>query len=422
MRRAALRLALILAASVAMGAIGACGAEGSDGEDAGDASTPDTSVKDATADHTIKDAKEAAVSDAKIDSPIPDADAKTGDASDASDAADAIDAKDAALDTGLPPQGSPCTPSGAVQAQGCGVCGVQERVCLDLGDGTKWQSWGSCKSEVVGGCVPGTTAFEACDLCGRRRQECTTACTWITGICENQNPNACEPSLVDWVGELSCATGTGRTRTCSPIDLDASVDAAQTGCTWGNYASTCTPPPKSADIPVTAGEQIGVSITLGTDTMPYVYGNTFFTDAGGCGVYPSTTIPSYMVPYAYFELVNPTSKNATVSVWATLAADSGTGDGLRITAYPGSANPPTSLTNCLSADSCYSTTCKLDAGFGLTADGGTAANDAGTLAPYYSPKVTIPAGGKIVLLVSESFNSYPYTSLPSLWVRTDELK
>lgn len=416
MRRLAFRFIVVFAASSAMLFAGACAEVGAV-DDAADASVVDARVKDAPTDRTIKDGSDAPPPDVKIDAPVPDADAKV-------DVFDApIDVKDSALDTGLPPQGSACTTSGGVQSQACGMCGVQERVCLDLGSGLQWQAWGSCKSEVVNGCLPGSTTYEACDLCGRRRRECTSACAWITGICENQNPNACEPGLVDWVGELSCPTGSGRTRACSDIDLDAAVDAAQTGCMWGTYATTCTPPPTSTSIPATVGAKTGLAIALGSATMPYVYGNSFLTDAGGCAIYPNTTISYYQVPYTYVELNNPTSKIATVSVWGTLAADSGVYDGLRIVAYSGASNPPTSLTDCLSADSCYSSDCKLDGGFGLVADGGTLANDGGTLAPYYSPKLTIAPGQKVVLLVSENVNNYAtLTSVPLLWVRTDELK
>ncbi len=420
MRTFALRFGVILAVSAAMTGIGACGAEGGDVEDAGaDVTVPDSSGKDATPDRSVpSDASDA--SDVKSDKPaVPDADgAPPVDAK-----PDVYDAADAKVDADLPPEGSPCTSMGSVQSRACGGCGTQERVCLDLGSGMVWQAWGSCKNEVVGGCTPGSVSFEACDLCGRRRRECTSACTWITGICENQNPNACEPGLVDWVGELSCATGSGRTRVCSSIDLDAAVDAAQTGCVWGSYSTTCSPPPTGANIPTTVGEQTGLAIQLGTTTMPYVSGNSTVTDAGGCTITTSTS-STYQVPYTYFELNNPTAKTATVTIWGTLTADSGTYDGIRIIAYAGTSNPPTSLTSCLSADGCYSSAanCKLDAGFGLSVDGGTLANEGGTLAPYYSPKVTIPAGGKIVLLVSEYYNSYAYTTLPSIWVRTDELK
>lgn len=403
--------------------MGACGAEGGGIEaDSGtDVTLAETSVKDAPPDRTVTDANDASdASDVKIDTKpdviiVPDAtDAKP-------DVIDASDAKDADADADLPPEGSPCTTSGAVQARACGGCGTQERVCLDLGSGMKWQSWGSCKNEVVGGCTPGAVSFEECDLCGRRRRECTSACTWITGICENQNPNACEPGTVEWVEALSCDAGTGRTRTCSGQDFDAAVDAAsdaQTGCTWSNYAQTCTTAPTSMNIPTTLGDRTGQSITLSpTATMPFVnYGSTALD--GGC-LQTTGTTSYYLVPFAYIELVNPTAFTATVSVWGTMAADSGTGDGLRIIAYSGAANPPSNLSNCLSQDYCYSqSNCKLDAGFGLQADAGEAG-----LSPYFSPKVTIPAGGKLVLLVSEYYNySTTYNTLPILWVRTDELK
>jgi hypothetical protein len=413
MRTFAFRFGVIFAVCGSIVAMGACGAEGENLEDATaptpDATAVETSVKDAPLDRTVGDGGDA--SDAKSDQTVVDADAADADAKadvvDASDASDASDATDADADA-WSPEGTPCTTSGAVEARACGGCGTQERVCLDLGAGMKWQSWGSCKNEVVGGCVPGSVTFEECDLCGRRRKECTSSCTWITGICENQNPNACEPGVVEWVEALSCDAGTGRTRNCSYPQLDAAPDAPQTGCSWSNYAPSCTTAPTSITIPSVSGERIGQSVTL-TGSMPYVTYASTLLDAG-CSQTTSTS-SSYQVPFAYVELINPTAQTANITVWGTMAADSGVYDGMRIVAYSGSPNPPANLATCLSQDSCSSTSCKLDAGFGLQ-------NDAG-VALYYSPRVTIPPNGKLVILVTESYNYYAYTTLPVLWVRTD---
>lgn len=65
--------------------------------------------------------------------------------------------------------------AGQEEAQGCGNCGTQRRIC---GENGQWGEWGACENQ--GECVAG--AEEACGRCGVRH--CSNECRW--GACENE--------------------------------------------------------------------------------------------------------------------------------------------------------------------------------------------------------------------------------------------
>ncbi|MCK6574002.1 hypothetical protein L6V77_23225 [Myxococcota bacterium] len=103
-----------------------------------------------------------------------------------------------------------CDP-GAVERQGCGNCGTQERTC---GADRQWTPWGACSGE--GECVAG--AEEACGRCGVRR--CGMDCRF----------SACE-------GEGVCAPG--ETRACG----NCGRETCQAQCQWGGCdgQGVCSP-------------------------------------------------------------------------------------------------------------------------------------------------------------------------------------
>jgi hypothetical protein len=103
-------------------------------------------------------------------------------------------------------------------AQSCGTCRVEIRVCDDQ---CQWGNWGSCLSQ--GQCTPPDTDSEACGRCGTRSRSCTVDCLWDDwGACtgegsctpDDTDSEACGQCLVQGncgVGE--CQAGS-RSRTC----------------------------------------------------------------------------------------------------------------------------------------------------------------------------------------------------------------
>lgn len=115
-------------------------------------------------------------------------------------------------------------------AQPCGLCGTQQRVCTD----STWSPWGPCTAE--GECEPGElescsqtgtrrcgqdchwlpgcsctgpAPVVKCGLCGTRPAKCETTGEWILGPCLDFGQ--CQPGSVQACG----STGTGK-QVCSP--------------------------------------------------------------------------------------------------------------------------------------------------------------------------------------------------------------
>ena len=286
------------------------------GEDAGQApilngNQADATVADAFMATHPADAGKDAHKDAKSD-------AKTPDAADAQ-----------VIETGADagPVGSPCAVKDSMQKQACGFCGFQTRVCDsdndDAGSPTVWQDWGFCQAEVPGGCQPGTNTNEDCGFCGTRNKVCQNDCTYAAGSCQNQPVNGCAPGSTDFQVGLSCETG-GRQRTCSVT------------CVWGNVSSCFIPDPGV----------IGPALTISDVAGAVVSGNfnlDMATTTGRLGSFdlcPAATVGSLLTPYQYVQIVNTTSKTATVSVWSSKAAGEGAPEIATIMATYAGPTPP----------------------------------------------------------------------------------
>jgi hypothetical protein len=224
----------------------------------------------------------------------------------------APDAKKDAPDSSFAETGSPCSPLNAVQTQKCGLCGQQQRVCIDPdaedGGNLRWQEWGACVNEVDGGCVPGTTVDAGCGRCGSAALTCSKSCTWPTTVaCKNEGP--CWPGEVDSVLSLSCDAGLGRERSCDNT------------CEWSAYGS-CEVIPDGIEIPTTVDGRTGKRITLGDD--PKIGYHYPYSSSGSCGDgYWNAYYGWSQYVWALVELKNPTSNPAVVSVWTYKATGAG---------------------------------------------------------------------------------------------------
>ena len=137
--------------------------------------------------------------------------------------------------------------AGAVESEDCGDCGARGRVCSsDCG----WQPWGDCLGE--GACSPGALQEEACGDCGRRERLCDTSCGWATwgacegdpalaSVCEDGNPctdDSCDPgsgACVVAPNALACDDGDA----CTAGDMCAGglcvgVDSSALACDDGD--------------------------------------------------------------------------------------------------------------------------------------------------------------------------------------------
>ena len=343
-------LFLLGAGAIAANAIIGCNGDDTrvgydESEDAGsraalpETGSPSPSPTDTTPTDDPPSTKDGGPSDA-------DADA----ASDASDSSDGSgDTNRPAPDAGelMPPPdpdagapGSACPTKDAIQQQPCGLCGVQYRLCApndsQPGSPNVWQPWGFCQNELVGGCVPGTTATESCGLCGDRQKVCQNDCRWAAGACKNEPVNACSPGSEQFQAGLSCVEG-GRKRVC------------QDTCTYGPYGECFVPGMPTITLGTTVGAKTTKQFTLSAEKkQPKL--------SGTCG--GSTSLGSDTA-YEYVKIVNPTASTAVVSVWSHTPAGGSLIDSVMAAYNPAIATPVSDterkactkgVTNCCSSD------------------------------------------------------------------------
>lgn len=292
----------------------------------------------------------------------------------AKDAGKDASKSDAGKDAGPPPPdpGTACAKVDQIFTRTCGMCGTQKAVCLAEGDGGagKVSDYSPCEGEK-GVCVAGTVEDVACGNCGTAKRTCNQYCAWSTGACGGQPANSCTPGAVELQNAGCTVPDTYRQRSC------------QNNCIWENYSQTCSPPPTFLLVPPTVGSVNSAQISLkSSQVAPRV--------TGSC---PSATVSTTATtPYNYFEIRNPTTKAATVSIYHS-AAMGGTAIDTVIAAYDG-ATPPASEAErkaCVKGVGDYGTTA-------LTGDSDFASLD-GTKA------VTIPAGGSVTVY-SASYYAY----------------
>ncbi len=384
---------LLLAAGALSGAaLAACSADAGSGSGVGDDSgTADgSSTDDASTNHDAgaHDSTTTTDSSAHMDSTTADtstADTSTADTSSAdtstadtstSDTGTTDATSDAMGDSGLPPTGSACSPQNSTQQQSCGLCGVQNRVCLAPDGGTPvWQQWGFCQNEVANGCVPASQTTEACGLCGTRQKVCQIDCRYAVGACTGQPPNACAPGSTDYEPGLSCDAG-GRTRTCG------------TNCTFGNFGNCSTPEGGTGGVGLTIG---GVGATVfGTFNMP-ASPKLAKVNTGSC----ATTLSTSLTTYSYVAVYNPTSSAHTVSIWNSRAPGSSTDIDTIMTAYNSMTAPVTAAERqaCMPYvnDDCSNAPCPNNVWAGLVVGG--------------DGPVTIPANSNVVIYTAAWFSS-----------------
>ncbi|MFH1533215.1 MAG: hypothetical protein ABIK09_21020, partial [Pseudomonadota bacterium] len=98
----------------------------------------------------------------------------------------------------------------------CGLCGLQERTCLD---NCTWSPWGACTS--TGTCAAGAVETLACGACGLSTRSCTDSCQWSDwSLCTGEG--ACLPGEL---GEEVCGSCGVRVRSCNAV------------CQWNGWSA-----------------------------------------------------------------------------------------------------------------------------------------------------------------------------------------
>lgn len=267
--------------------------------------------------------------------------------------------KDATTAPPSPETGDACTTVDDEFTRACGMCGVQEALCLaDL----KVSDYGVCKNQKVNGCVPGTTEEIACGNCGKVTRTCSKYCEWTQGGCSGQPANSCSPGSVEFT-DASCGTAnTYKFKTC------------QNTCQWGNLTTSCAAPPTTLQAPPTAGSTNTSLVVLNAaQTMSRIpYTST-------CPISASTTFGTAMTAYTYIEVKNPNPKATSVAIYTTKDPSTSTSITSYLTAYDG-ASPP-------AANDTARRACK---------------GKADTTALTYPLKVTIPANASVSVLIQAS--------------------
>jgi hypothetical protein len=273
--------------------------------------------------------------------------------------------KDAAKEAAAPaPEpGDPCTTVDTKVSRSCGKCGQQEAICQAFDGGPlTWSVYGPCSNEA-GECLPGTA--EACGNCGTHT--CSDTCGWSMCV---QPANSCAAGTVEYT-TAGCPTGGYKNRTC---------DAT---CQWDPYTSTCDIPTTSNKMTIssTVGQTVSQEWTLLTDTI--------LKPNSSCTGAVSTTATRY-IPV---EVTNPTALAAEISAFHSKSPTGLPFDSV-VWWYKTNALPldDTQLGACVTAvkDNCVLTSlptnpCKNDT------------DSSGIMAG--ADKITIPAGGKILVFV-----------------------
>ena len=211
--------------------------------------------------------------------------------------------KDSTVDAGPPPPvpGTSCPVRDEVKKKKCGACGEQSTLCLGTGDagGGTWADYGACELELAGGCIPGTTAPEACGNCGTRTKTCSQYCSYASGSCKGEPVDSCVPGAVD-LSTASCPVAdVYRQRTCG------------SACTYDNFSATCTPAPTTITVGPTVGNVTSTIVNLtSTQTAPRL---------GGTCPAGTLTAATTVTPYAYVKVHNPLARSVLVSVYDSVA-------------------------------------------------------------------------------------------------------
>lgn len=277
--------------------------------------------------------------------------------------------KDASVDAGPPPPepGTACPTIDEIYERPCGACGTQEALCLADGDGGggKVSEYGACVGEVVGGCIPGTSATDTCGNCGTLQKTCNKYCAWTKTACTGEPASSCPAGTVSWA-TTGCPSGVTQ-RTCS--------DA----CQWSSFSGVCSAPDFAVVVNGAIGESASVifplQATLKTKKV-----------SGSCenGVTLSTS-DQHVV--AFVRVQNPNAKSAKISAWNSQAPGGALID-TTLTAYASIPTTDDQLKACEKGAGASCSTTKLPCGdskFGSLTDGNA---------------VVIPAGGSRILAVT----------------------
>jgi hypothetical protein len=204
-------------------------------------------------------------------------------------------------------------------------------------------------------------------------QKCSNACQWpdpSAGACKDAGP--CAPGEYDFKVGLSCSSG-GRLRTCDST------------CQWGDFDSTCIDgPPVILTIGETVGQKVKQKFTLdSTHMLPRL------PTGSSCPVGDPSS--NTVTPYIYVKLVNPTAKDAKVSIWHS---DSGAGYIDSVIAVYNTVSPPMDpaerqecVTGTMSLDGCNDNTTDPDGTACKSSWAGLMLHDGSS-----DNSVTVPAG------------------------------
>ncbi len=210
---------------------------------------------------------------------------------------------DAGKDAGkpAPAAGEPCGTVDEIFTRACGACGSQSALCFSQeGDAGIVSDYSACADEVVGGCAAGTVETNPCGNCGTQKRTCSSACEWSVGACV-QPQNACKPDTVEYTVTGCPTRNTYRQRACSA------------GCGWSSYTACVAPSNELVvDVSPTVSQSSTVGVALNVGRVA-----SAIPPSGSC---PAASLLAGDYPYAYVEVRNSSTKQATVTVTTATAA------------------------------------------------------------------------------------------------------
>lgn len=293
-------LVLIVSAFVASPfAVGACATSETSSDDTTDDTGASTKKKDAGKTTAKKDTG-TSDDDDDDDDTVNDSGPTIKDASPTTDSGK--DASAVVKDSGTwPAEGSSCTTAGEVASKPCGMCGNSKTFCGGTPGALTWQTYGFCDQPPDAECVAGTKDTGSCGNCGTQSRVCQTDCHYQLGAC-SEPPGACQPDLRRFNAGLSCTDATlGRYQVCDST------------CKWGLPSDPCTARSTSLTLSSTVGGLVN-------DEFAYTPLSLQIGKLSPGSTCTSASIStSISTSYAYIQLINPSAKAATVTLWTAQA-------------------------------------------------------------------------------------------------------
>ncbi|MBX3226488.1 MAG: hypothetical protein KIT84_32495 [Labilithrix sp.] len=277
------------------------------------------------------------------------------------------------LDAGPPPPpapvaGDPCPTLDELRSASCGFCGTKKTICEKTRDGSlKWAPYSACEGQPADAvCAAGSVEPEPCGNCGTRVRTCSNACKWVVGACTVPPAAECAPATLDLTNagcpEDQYGKYVYRVRSC------------RSDCSFNPYSSCISPP---------AALEIGQTLNTVSSTVAILAGSLARASGTTC---PLTAAFGEGRAYAYTQIRNPLSMDATVSIYNS-EAPGGAKIKTNLVAYEGDEAPSTAdaRKQCVRASTSFNQSITGGPGFAIMET---------------TRRVTIKAGGSIMLYTS----------------------